>query len=267
MQPDTEERLERIETPVQKNNENDTLYVKNIDESCNDDTYDSVRVSERWRDPESGRILTTFKEVNYNFNHSDGFQVRWAGQPFTLKPGETAKMPRFLGEHFAYHLANHMLDKQGPNARTNPMQRPAMLEKIIIQEEPFFSSVSDSVGTATLKQVQSMNEGAGADAPISEVAGLNFDHKGAKGATLKEDEQPAYDPLRRTAETVEETEDVIKRIGGEDPQDSQNVPEDWKNYSRPDLIRQIRHMDPSFKFGKETNKGQLVSVLKKIAGV
>lgn len=265
MQPDTEERLERIEQPTQKNNENDTLYVINIDTDCSDDTYDAVRVSERFRDTESGRVLTTFKELNYHFNHRDGFQVRWAGQPFTLKPGETAKMPRFLGEHFAYHLANHMLDKQGPNARNNPLQRPAMLEKIIIKEEPFFAAIGDSVGTAALKQVQNLNEG---NAPITEVQGLEFNHAGAKGADLGETTQEAYDPLKRTdKEIIEETADVIKRIGAEQTDDASDVPEDWKAYSRPDLINLIRNMDPAYKFGQTVSKGQLISMLKRISGV
>jgi hypothetical protein len=265
MQPqDLEERLERIEQPTSKTNENDTLYVKNVDIDCAEDTYDSVRVSERFRDPESGRILTTFKELNFHFNHADGFQVRWAGQPFTLKPGETAKMPRYLGEHFATHLVNHMLDKRGPNARSNPMLRPAELEKIIIQEEPFFSAVADSVGTAALKTVQDLNEG---NAPITEVAGLEFNHGGAKGAELKEDEQIARDPLHHVEAPPEETEDVIKRIGVETPEDGMNVPEDWKGYSRVELIQQIRNMDPAYKFPQETTKAQLVSILKKIAGV
>lgn len=262
---DVEERLERIEQPTQKNNENDTLYVMNIDEGCSDDTYDAVRVSERWRDPESGRVLTTFKEVNYHFNHAEGFQVRWAGQPFTLKPGETAKMPRFLGEHFAYHLANHMLEKRGPNARTDPLQRPAMLEKIILKEEPFFSAISDSVGTGVLKQVQDMNDG---NAPITEVQGLEFAHGKDKGGNLPEGTQEAYDPLRRVdKESVEETTDVIKRIGADGPEDNLNVPEDFKAYTRVELIEQIRNLDPAYKFPSSPNKGQLVSILKRIAGV
>jgi len=264
MQPDTEERLERIETPTQKNNENDTLYITNIDMDCSEDTYDSIRVSERFRDQESGRIVTSFKDINYHFNHADGFQVRWSGQPFTLKPGETAKMPRYLGEHFAYHLCNHMLDKQGPNARNNPLLRPKKLEEIIVKEEPFFATMTDSVGTAALKTVQGLNEG---NAPITEVQGLDFNHKGSKGQNLKEDEQPAYDPLRRTEEVVEETEAVLARIGAESEGDELNVPEDWKSHSRTELITQIRTMDPGYKFADHVSKAQLVSILKKIAGV
>jgi hypothetical protein len=265
MQPDTEERLERIEQPTSKTNENDTLYIKNVDTDCNDDTYDSVRVSERWRDPESGRVVTTFKEQNYHFNHADGFQVRWAGRPFTLKPGETAKMPRYLGEHFATHLVNHMLDKKGPNARSNPLLRPAELEKIIVGEEPFFASVADSVGEATAKQVMAMNDG---DAPITELQdGLQFDHQGAKGPELRETEQIARDPLHHVEEPPEETEAILARVGADTAEDAENVPEDWKGYTKAELVTQIRQMDPAYKFPTNPNKAQLVSILKKIAGV
>jgi hypothetical protein len=266
MQPDLEERLERIDENPQKNSENDTLYITNIDTECSEDTYDSVRVSKRFRDTESGRVITTFEDISYHFNHADGYQVRWAGQPFTLKPGETAKMPRFLGEHFAYHLCNHMLgkDPKDPNAVSNPMKRPAMLARIIIKEEPFFATMTDSVGTAALKQVQAMNEG---NAPITEVQGLEYSHGGSKGIELGETTQQATDPLRRVSEIVEETDKVIERIGTDTPEDAQGVPEDWKGYSRKELIVQIRAMDPGYKFPQHSNKAMLVSILKKTAGV
>lgn len=262
MEPQLEERLERIEQPKQVNNENDTLYVENIDTECSDDTYDSVRVSERFRDAESGRVVTQFKELNYHFNHSAGFQVRWAGQPFTLKPGEQAKMPRFLAEHFAYHLCNHMLGKISPNAVNDPLKRPAMLKKIILKEEPFFATMEDSVGGAVLKQVQSMNEGS----PITEVQGLEY-ATGGKTVEMGEETQEAYDPLRRTGETVEETEAVLLRIGTDQPNDNDGVPADWHTQSRVEIIKLIRDMDPMFKFGQNVSKGQLVGILKKTAGV
>lgn len=265
MNPDLEERLERIDTPKQTKNENDTLWIRNIDEGCSEDTYDSVRISERYRDPESGRILTTFKDVSYHFNHGDGFQVRWSGQTFTIKPGETMRMPRFLAEHFAYHLVNHMLDKKGPNARTNANLRPAELAKIIVKEEPFFAAISDSIGTATLKQVEQLNR---PDAPMTEVQGLNYSHGAQKGIELKEDTQTAKEPLYQIAdEEVEPTESIIDRVGTDQPEDNSNIPDQWKSYTRKELIQQIRNMDPGYKFPQNPNKTMLVTILQKIAGV
>lgn len=265
MQPDLEERLERIDQPKQVNNENDTLYITNVDTDCSEDTYDSVRVSERFRDQESGRVVTQFKELNYHFNHADGFQVRWSGTPFDIKPGETKKMPRFLGEHFAYHLCNHMLDKQGSNARNDPLKRPAMLKRIIVGTEPFFADVTDSIGAALNKQVESLN----VDKPVSDLGdGLIVDHNGAKGQELNETTQEAYDPLRRVdKDPVEPLEDVIARVGPDVETDNANVPEDWKEHTKPELIKTIRDMDPSYKFPTKPTKAQLVSILKKTAGV
>ena len=262
-----EERLERIQPNTQKNNENDTLIVKNIDDDCHDVTYDSVRVSERWRDPESGRVVTQFKDVSYQFDHIDGFQVRWSGQPFTLKPGEVARMPRFLGEHFAYHLANHMLDKEGAKLnralRNDPVWRPKILSQIILKEEPFFSTIGDSVGQATLNTVRDLNEG---NSPLKEFDGQNYDDKGGKGKELPEADVTPTDSIQTTVgkidkKPIEITEEVITRLGEDEPQDNLNVPEEWKQYSRSDLIMQIRNMDPYYKFGQNYTKAQLVGIL------
>lgn len=269
-QADTEERLERIELPKTKDqsNENDTLWVKNIDEDCHDTTYDSVRLAERWRDPESGRVLTQFKDMALTFDHSEGFQVRWSGQPFTVAPGQVAKMPRFLAEHFANHLANHMLDKLGEARnralRNDPVERPKMLKEIMIKEEPFFATIGDSVGTAILKQVQELNPNG---SPVTEIQGLDFDHKGDKGKSLPEADATPKDSVQTTVgkidtKPVEPTEEVINRLGEEGPQDALNVPEQWAQESKSDIIMQIRNMDPYYKFGSTYTKAQLVSILE-----
>lgn len=271
MQPQAtadEERLERLDNrPTNQNNENDTLTIKNVDTDCSDVTYDAVRVSERWRDPESGRVLTQFKDMSYQFEHADGFQVRWSGQPFTLKPGETARMPRFLGEHFATQLANHILDKRGRATgralRNDPIERPKVLKEIIIAEEPFFATMGDSVGSATLKQVQEMNlDGA----PLKEFDGQSYNDNGGKGKELPEAEVVSPTSVDTTTgridkKPVETTEDVITRLGEEGPQDALNVPQEWQQYSKSDLIMQIRNMDPYYKFGTMYTKAQLVSIL------
>lgn len=264
MEPQLQERLERIEQPKQVNNENDTLYIKNIDVGCSDEDFDSVRVSERFKDLESGRIVTSFKELNYHFKHAEKYQVRWSGTPFDLKPGEVKKMPRFLGEHFAYHLCNHMLGKISPNSVNDPLKRPAMIERIIVKEEPFFSSVSDTVGEAITKQVEALN----VDSPTTDLGDGIVVNNGGRSVELGETVQEAYDPLRRVnKESVEETEAVITRIGQDSPEDNQGVPEDWQSHTRSDIIKLIRDMDPAWKFGQNVSKAQLVGILKKTAGV
>lgn len=265
-----EERLERIDKPqsANKNNENDMLSITNIDTDCHDITYDSVRVSERWRDPESGRVLTQFKDVSYTFEHKDGFQVRWSGRAFTIPPGETRKMPRFLGEHFAYHLANHILDiegkKIGRELRADPVWRPKILKRIIVDEEPFFSAMGDSVGNALANKVDQMNQ------PIDNAASMGYDTKGDKGKDLNEGDATTSDTVVTTTgniskTSIEPTADVIARAGSETEDDKLNVPEDFAQYSKAELIQQIRNMAPDYKFGSNYTKAQLVGVLKSIA--
>ena len=276
MQPDTavteiEERLERIDAPnTNKNNENDTLHIKNIDTDCHDVTYDSVRVSERWRDPESGRVLTQFKDIAYTFEHSDGFQVRWSGRAFNIPPGETRKMPRFLGEHFALHLANHILDKEGEKIgrtlRADPIWRPKVLKEIIVDEEPFFSGLGDSVGNALASQVDQMNQ----DQPPEAAQAMQYNNSGDKGKTLREAEVKPQGNIDTTTgkidlKSIEPTADIIARVGKDSAGDDMNVPDGFTQYSKAELIQQIRNMAPDYKFGSNYTKAQLVGVLKSIA--
>ena len=96
-----EERLEKIETPRSRSDQNDTLWIKNIDLDCGDTSFDTIRISERWRDPETNRVITRFKDESNEYDHREGFTVKWSAQKFIIKPGQTMRMPRFLGEHYA----------------------------------------------------------------------------------------------------------------------------------------------------------------------
>lgn len=263
-----EERLEKIEAPKPKNDQNDTLWIKNIDDDCHDQTYEPVRVSERWRDPESGRIVTSFKDIIYKFDHSEKFQVRWSGQVFSIKPGEVARMPRFLGEHFATHLADHILGKMGDATgkmlRNDPVKRPEVLKQIILKEEPYFSSGPESVGAEALKTFEQLNS-----APqITGIEGESYNNSGQKVTTLSEGDGTTQDSIitpvgTLNKQSVESTEEVVNRLGQETPEDNLNVPQDWQQYSKKELIDQIRHMAPDYKFGQNYTKAQLVGILQR----
>lgn len=277
MQPDTfgmvqtdpgnvEERLEKVEAPKPKNNQNDTLWIKNIDIDCHDTTYEPVRVSERWRNPETGQMVTQFRDITYEFDHFEKFQVRWSGRVFSIPPGETAKMPRFLAEHFATQLADHILGKMGDAQnkmlRNDPRLKPQILKEIIVKEEPFFFSGPETVGDEIAKQFEEMNK-----PEVTGIQGEHYDNKGAKEQNLNEGDGSTRDTIITPMGTlnkhsVESTEDVIKRIGTEGAEDALNVPDDWKQYSKVDLIEQIRHMAPDYKFGQHYTKAQLVGILQ-----
>lgn len=102
-----------------KGNEQDILIVQNVDLNCND------------IDPEEG------------WSHADFFQVKYGGHPFRIKPGESRRMPRYVAEHFAKHLADHMLTKMEEETGkqfliNNIVERPKMLKKILLSVEQYF---------------------------------------------------------------------------------------------------------------------------------
>ena len=131
--------------------ENDILTITNPDLNCSEIT------SEVTFNPVSGG------EVAEQFNHKDYFQVKWAGVPHRIAPGETRKMPRFLANHFAKHLADHILlkkekDENRKGLMSSPVERPMVLSQIILGvDEYFISAGSITEGEQVAKEVESIN--------------------------------------------------------------------------------------------------------------
>ena len=126
--------------PTPNASEQDILLVHNPDIDCNE--TDST---EGW-------------------SHKEFFQVKWGGQPHRVKPGETRRMPRFLAEHYAKHLADHILIKEGDTSgrkglMQSPVERPKVLSKIILGVEEYFGGEM-IIGEAekVIKQVEVLNE-------------------------------------------------------------------------------------------------------------
>ena len=104
---------------MQKPHELDILIVVNPDLNCPD-----IDTEEGWK-------------------HKDFFQVRWSGAPHRIIPGQTRRMMRFLAEHFAKHLANHILIKkeEGTGKKglmQSPVERPKVLKSILIGIDSYF---------------------------------------------------------------------------------------------------------------------------------
>lgn len=120
----------------QKTHPDDILEVENIDLQCDEVQQEVIRTSRRVQDPETGQWSTLYEEQVFEFNHGDYFQVLWDLRPFRIKPGETRLMKRSVAEHYAKHLANHMLGKEErKTGRQGLIQsnvaRPAMLQRIL----------------------------------------------------------------------------------------------------------------------------------------
>mgnify|MGYP007083450912 CR=1 FL=1 len=96
----------------------DQLLVQNIDVNCSD------------------------IDAEHGFDHAKGFTVYWDKHPFTVKPGGTRIMPRYVALHFAKHLANHILIKRSeqenrPTLLTDRKARTDLMDEIILGVESY----------------------------------------------------------------------------------------------------------------------------------
>lgn len=138
-------------TPVQQSNtgapaspvahEHDQIAVTNIDLNCDFVEQYTVERSIPVA-PVQGDVNPLdiprheSQQVSGSFNHKDYFEVRYNGTPFRLRPNETRTFPRYLAEHFAKHLADHMLGKMEQQTGRQGLiqsnvERPKMLARIM----------------------------------------------------------------------------------------------------------------------------------------
>ena len=104
-----------------KISEQDTLVVQNIDLNCS------------FIDPENG------------VSHSKYFEVKYDGIPHRIEPGKIRPFPRYLAEHYAKHLADHILMKKETDEgrvglMRNKVERKKVLEQIILGVDNYFYS-------------------------------------------------------------------------------------------------------------------------------
>jgi hypothetical protein len=161
----------------------DILIVKNIDLNCND----------------------VDEEGN---SHQDFFQVKWDSYPQRIRPGLTRRMPRYLAEHFAKHLADHVLIKKETSEGkvgliNHPVERPKVLSEILVAVDEYYlpqdkksdgEKISDEVDKMNVEQEIDLGEvpnkavgvlAKGTDVPVDEeksnteapVVNLNDENK------------------------------------------------------------------------------------------
>ena len=143
----------------------DIILVKNIDEHCSDVSHDVIRTSKKVQDPETGQWITEYIEIQQEFSHGDYFQVKWGGQPHRILPGQTKLMPRYVAEHYAKYLADHMLGKMEASTGKiglvqSKVERPKMLAKILVRVESYHlgDALSDE-GARAVEEVDQLNKG------------------------------------------------------------------------------------------------------------
>lgn len=114
-----------------------SVMVANIDLGCSDKSVDIVKVSNRIVDHE-GNVSNEIFDKHEEWDHTDYFQVKFDGKPYRIAPGRTALLPRFVAEHFAKHLADHILQKKEEETGRrglvqSPIERPNTLKQILTE--------------------------------------------------------------------------------------------------------------------------------------
>lgn len=124
-----------------KPHELDVLIVMNVDVDCD------------------------VQDTEEDYPHKTYFQVRWSGHPHRIGPGLTKKMPRFLAEHYAKHLADHMLMKMEENTGRKGLiqssfERPKMLQRILLGVDTWFLGENEvEEGAKVASMVDELNPG------------------------------------------------------------------------------------------------------------
>lgn len=253
-------------TPQQKENPQDIIIVKNIDLDCDHIEYQSARRSTRTVD-EDGRVTSGYVDDIEQVPHAQYFQVKWAGQRFRIKPGDTRLYPRYIAEHFAKHLTDHMLGRAEFKSKqtgkeisviNNPIERKKMWDQIIPGVQQYFEDLgSIDEGVAAGAAVEELNS-----SPMAQELGIATGNH----TELREDRDVQIvkkDPMG-TGQAVTPLEDLV-RLAVDDPSEvapAGTDPEAWSNMTKADLMGQIRKLDPFAVLTGNESKTQLFTKLK-----
>lgn len=245
-----------------KEDPNDILLVRNIDVDCIDHSTDFLTTSKITMDDDGNR-LTEFVEIPYEFDHSKEFQVRWGGQKFRIAPGETRKMPRYIANHYAKYLADHILakreiDEQKVGLVAHPVERPKVLSEIIIGIDQAWNDLGElDEGSIALNKFEELNAPQPTNAFASQFGGgKGLDIKGEVDAGIVTTDRPL------SKETPLSTEEILSNVV-ESEAENQASPAEFKNMSKYQLVKEIRQLDPTFKLTGKESKNQLINTLKR----
>lgn len=181
----------------------ESVMVSNIDLGCSETSVDIVKVSNRVQDDE-GNLSTQIFDKHEEWNHADFFRVKFDGKPYEVAPGKTKLFPRFVAEHFAKHLADHLLQKK-ENATNrkglvqSPVERPKVLAQIIVE-------VNQDIQTSP------------ADVPVDQTVTQLEDNLPTEDAGVVPN--TAIGELKPEPPTLEE----LLRVAGEDPTKVDRIP-------------------------------------------
>ena len=92
---------------------------------------------------------------------NESFSWPWGGQPYTFQPGETRYFPEGLAHHFAKHLTDHALLKDGKDV--DDQTRIELYARALMEGESVISHSDMGL------KVELMNQEIEAEKPVEEV--------------------------------------------------------------------------------------------------
>ncbi len=154
-----------------KESPEDILIVRNILVGDNTEVSDIIPYANARPsiDPSTGQQhfvnqidANIFEHV---WNTSEFFEVRWDGRPHRIKAGETRRMPRYLADHFAKYLIDHILTQREQKEKVtgllkNRLERAKLYQQIIVGVDSYYNGDMfdyEREGTYVEQQVQQLN--------------------------------------------------------------------------------------------------------------
>lgn len=224
--------------PVQQTSQQDLFTVTNIDTNCDYvEQYIVERTAPAPVNPgevnplDIPRPLQT-QRMELSFDHSEYYEVRYESQPFRIVPGGSRVMPRYVAEHYAKHLADHILTKMEDAERAaaaierrspkvgfvqSATLRPQILSQILTiesyflqpgQPAPMAPAGPDMPGAPTHDLGTVPNYAMGELKPQPKTADEIL---GAQNtAPVPESNVVQSQPMAETAPTVRSREDLVK---------------------------------------------------------
>lgn len=239
-----------------KTSQEDILIVRNIDVACTEVHQELVR-RDRSQQDENGHTFVAYEDVIDEWRHADFFQVRFNGYPHRIAPGEVKLMPRYLAEHYAKHLADHVLLKTG-KPQNHAIERPKTLAKIIEGVHTYFQEDASDDNQRLAQRLDELNR--------PENVGVSAD---GKTYTLKEvtDAAPvASKALGVLDQPPEKSLDELLDEVREDDAPSQEVDPNRPRLDQPDAITRKELLEAAHSQGIKVtgreNKAELISKLK-----
>lgn len=178
------------------------------------------------------------------YSHADAFMVRWDKTPFRIEVGQLRRFPRYLAEHYAKHLIDHILQKQEDEGKGKMMTRNLKLREklhaeIFAEVEETYASDNRSAAEVEAQKIEALNKDF-----------LAKTQQAYRGSPMPEGSRPAG------------PDDAVVEEDVEDEVDMPPAPVDYSTWSRPDLIREAK--ERGIKISATDKNVDLIAKLKDV---